>query len=454
MPTRTFGWISYDKRNKEQNQAVHRAMATMPVFAIAGRTTYPKGGKAFLWECWKDPRVLQATDGKVFPGDHQFTGSCFVPGTPVTLGDGTTRKNIEEVKAGETVLDGFGAPRKVIQPTSRSYTGDLIRVQASGQAGQGNVECTADHQFRTVHGVWAPASELESGRYHLIVNHQGADLSSPLSSRKVTDFKVYCLQVEEGESFLADGIAVHNCVGFGGNQAVFSISAVEVAHLNDPYQALIPFFGLNYGMSRHYMGDDSEGEGSTGTTFAQSVRDDGILPANTPGIDPYRWGDMIEWGSSVEMKWSSYRNFRDKTDLFAAAKKHLIKTIAPLKSSDDVRESLINGYSVTFCGDWGGRMECSTKGTPPVLWNEHVDTWPHQQSCHGWADHPELGEIFYIMNNWGLHAHGGPDPFGGPLGGYWISKKDVDYQCTNGECFAFSQFVGFPSPNWEVNWLI
>ncbi len=62
--------------------------------------------------------------------------------------------------------------------------------------------------------------------------------------------------------------------------------------------------------------------------------------------------------------------------------------------------------------------------------------------------HPQFGELFYLMNTWGVNAHG-RDPFGAPPGGVWITADDVDYICRD-EVYAFSQFQGFPAPRPDV----
>jgi hypothetical protein len=77
--------------------------------------------------------------------------------------------------------------------------------------------------------------------------------------------------------------------------------------------------------------------------------------------------------------------------------------------------------------------------------------WSHQMSIDAWLKHPKLGDLFWLMNQWGQDAHG-KDPFGGPPGGVWITAADVDFICRD-EVFAFSQFDGFPAPDWDVPWL-
>lgn len=240
------------------------------------------------------------------------------------------------------------------------------------------------------------------------------------------------------------------CVGAGGGNASFNVATADAIVRKEPERIHVPFWLLAYGRSRLYMGENSPGEGSLGGTFAQAVREDGILDAVQEGLPKFRNADGLEWGEPTEMSWSD-GDARQTLDLLDQSREHLIKTTAEIRTSDDWREALVNFYGVTLASNWGGRMQCVTRGTPPVLLNEHVDQWPHQMSSNAWFDHPTLGEIFYIPNQWGLKVHG-ICPTGAPPGGFWILKKDADWICRNGEVFAFSQYVGFPAQVVDLDW--
>lgn len=231
-----------------------------------------------------------------------------------------------------------------------------------------------------------------------------------------------------------------SCVGFGGGNTMSSMIFVAALMANKREEIFMPFWLLNYGMSRYYNGDRSEGEGSTGSAFAKSAKEDGIIKATESGLPSFTHTDGIVYGSSVEYRWSNGANIDQKW--LEMSRKHLVKTTAPCNSADDVRAAITNGYPCSAASDWGGDMQCQVK--EGVLLNRHSGSWNHQMSYHGYWNHPKLGEIFYEMNNWGLDAHG-TDPAGGARGGFWVKKSDVDYTCRNGEVYAFSQFEGFPA---------
>lgn len=263
-----------------------------------------------------------------------------------------------------------------------------------------------------------------------------------ITTETVKDYPVYCCEVEEDHSLLVQGISCFNCVGNGGGQAVWYLSAADVALRGDPEVATLPFYLLPYGRSRYYSGMRGRGEGSTGSGFAEAIRKDGVLPFNASGLPQPDMSDGISWGQSAEMAWSDGGAISD--DWLSKSRKYIVQTTAPVNNANDVKNALRNGYPCTIASDWGGMMSPQVTSNPGVLLNKRVTTWNHQMSVQGWWAHPELGDIFYILNSWGPKTHG-QDPAGGPPGGFWVLAKDIDYITGQGDSFAFSQWQGFPA---------
>ncbi len=233
-----------------------------------------------------------------------------------------------------------------------------------------------------------------------------------------------------------------SCVGCGGGNAIFTLACVEAITRGDAELALIPFWPLPYGRSRYYLGDRSPGEGSSGSTFAKAAKEDGVVEAKRTGLPPWEHSDGLVWGSRVEMSWSD-GDASQTMALLPESRKHPIKTTAACADANDVREAIVNGFPCTAASMYahdGGRVQ----GSPPILLARKSGSWSHQMSIQAWLKHPQFGELFYLMNQWGLDAHG-QDPFGGPPGGVWITASDVSWICRD-EVYAFSQFDGFPAP--------
>ena len=198
---------------------------------------------------------------------------------------------------------------------------------------------------------------------------------------------------------------------------------------------------LPYGKSRERDGLRGRGSGSFGDAFAKAAMEDGFLSAKQKGLPPFSTsgGEGITWGKEQELVWSDGARIPRKW--LDIARKFIIKSAAKVRNATEAREAIRNGYPLTIASDWGGMM------TPPVKegvrLNRRVTKWMHQMCVIGWWNHPVLGEIFYVLNSWGVNAHG--EPAGDePPGGFWVQASEIDYIARQGDTFAFSRFDGFP----------
>jgi hypothetical protein len=256
--------------------------------------------------------------------------------------------------------------------------------------------------------------------------------------------------VVEANGFEYPGVhqVTGSCVGAGGGNALMTLACVEAIRLGEPEQALIPFWLLPYGRSRFYCGMKTPGEGSLGSCFARAAKEDGVIPAKTAGLPSFDNSDGLVWGSRTEMSWSD-GDAKQTLDLLGESRKHLVQTVAQCANSEDVRKALFNGYPCTAASMYAHKP--SVTSDPPVLLGRRSGSWSHQMSILGCWNHPKLGWIFWLQNQWGdAHGH---DPAGGPIGGVWITADDVSWICRD-EVFAFSQFQGFPAPTPDrIPWL-
>lgn len=242
-----------------------------------------------------------------------------------------------------------------------------------------------------------------------------------------------------------------SCVGAGGGNMWSTLAFVDVLVRGDDEVPKVCFWLLPYGRSRYYLGDRSPGEGSTGSTFAKAAIEDGCVEFDRAGLPQPTKDDGWVWGRSAEMKFSDGDN-PDTMALLPESRKYLIKTAAKCRDHNDVREAIKNGYPCTVASMYahdGGRVQGT--GANACLLARRSGSWSHQMSILAWWKHPQFGEIFWLMNQWGLRAHG-ICPTGMPPGGVWITASDVDWICRD-EAYAFSGNNGFPAPPKPLEWI-
>jgi len=242
-----------------------------------------------------------------------------------------------------------------------------------------------------------------------------------------------------------------SCVGAGGGNAIFTLSAVEVILKNDPEQIILPFWLHTYGKSRELMGESSEGEGSLGSTFADAAKQFGCFSQKEPGLPPFENKDGLTWGDRVELKWSNGRAISQ--DFVTLGKKHLVKSTDPIRSSDDGVNAIKNLYPMTFACPWfmtpGSEKLQGSKD--PIMVGRLASDGGHQTTILGYYDHPEIGRHWLNVNQWGLKVYK-IDPKTGMGNACWMPDADFKKVVGNrdGECFAFSQYVGYPSQS--IDW--
>lgn len=241
-----------------------------------------------------------------------------------------------------------------------------------------------------------------------------------------------------------------SCVGAGGGNAVLTLMDVERVLGGKLADSPMVWWLYTYGESRELSGMRSRGDGSTGSGYAKAITTKGIFAADQPGLPAFEMRRGWYYLSpSIEREWSDGQQSPQKWDELAS--KHLVKTAANCPSAEDVATAIQNGYPCTVACMFGTSGQKRLGGDQPVMVSEWDGSWAHQQFIDAWWNHPTLGELFRIGNNWGPDAHS-PAVDGSPNGGYWVRKAVMQRMCQGREVFALSAFNGFPAR--ELDWAI
>lgn len=251
-----------------------------------------------------------------------------------------------------------------------------------------------------------------------------------------------------------------SCVKCGAfNAAVCTIAAQRVAGEN-PTKAFMPFLWHNYAMSRHYMGDDGEGEGSMGSTMAKSLHGDGIrdYPVDKSDALPDYRGDM-ESGFNIteqeEYDWSSIRN-KNVAKVLEVSKAHLFGVSTEANSPADVLALIQNGYGVTFaCNNYIGSANIKGSGENAVLLGRMDTRGGHQTAITAVWNHPQFGLLFLIQGSWPESIYP-RDPAGAPICAVWCLEKDLDsaMRTLDAEVYGIGSLSWFPSQPRILDWVM
>lgn len=166
--------------------------------------------------------------GWILPVGDQ--GGCVLPGSTIRMANGKM-KVVEDVIVGDVVLDADGRPARVNWCTSRTVDEELVgivvpsnetRADVLGamlQSGTINVSIDANTTLWLTpdHPVFVgksliPAGVLTVDDSVLMRNEQGENLSKIIAlKRKRYSGKVHNLIISRSETYIVNGICVHNC---------------------------------------------------------------------------------------------------------------------------------------------------------------------------------------------------------------------------------------------------
>lgn len=244
--------------------------------------------------------------------------------------------------------------------------------------------------------------------------------------------------------------ATGSCVGAGGGNALFTVMASEVIRLGDPELICVPGWLYTYGKSRQRAGMRGRGDGSMGSTWAEAIVKDGIVDATEQGMPEFENADGLEWSSSDEYRWSD--GAAAPAHIVEEAKKHIIKSAAPINSVEEMEAAIRNGYPLTWaCSRNVGSASIRGSKFPTVV-GTFNGRGGHQTSIQGLWEHPELGLMFKNQNNWPKSSYPQDPDKDATECANWHPADDFKayFRSGDAECYALSQFDGFPAQ--EISW--
>lgn len=236
--------------------------------------------------------------------------------------------------------------------------------------------------------------------------------------------------------------AIGDCVSFGLAGAINVLAATEI-HLNGDFES---WGGLTstediYGGSRVLIGNGSlgNGDGSIGAWAVKYACEYGTLVRKK-----YDNIDLSVYSGARAREWGRPRVGPPK-QLLTYAREHKIKTYSLVKTYEEVRDAIYNGYPVTIASNQGFSNVRDKEG-----FLKPQGSWPHQMFICAVDDEYKRPGVL-IMNSWGPNWVSGPKRLNQPDGSFWCDAEVLERNILRGQdSWAISGFQGYPSQ--KLDW--
>lgn len=422
MSSNLFGW-------QDRPKDVERVMQSIPIplFSYIYEPLKDSGkGKVILLY-----KFVEKLTGK-FPVFTQAIGDCFNGSALVMMSDGT-EKQIKDIVVGEKVITPFGNVKNVINTIKKPYDGNMIKIFSGfGRT----LECTPDHllmKYDSGNFEWVASDNITVNNTLSINRISNTEEVYDITYTNPESDYVYCLEIEDDHSFICNGYCVHNCVSMGTAQAVNLLKATEIV-LSGEFEEWIASTSTEdiYGGSRIQIGNGQlgYGDGSIGAYAAEYVNKYGTLIRKKYGDI-----DLTIYSGQRAREWGSPRKGTPEI-LLPYAKEHIVKTITQVRTYEEARDAICNGYPVTVCSNYGFSSTRDSDG-----FASSQGTWPHCM-VFGGADDGFKRPGLLCINSWGKW-NSGPTRHEQPEGSFWIDASICNRMLGANDSWAFSNFDGF-----------
>jgi len=237
--------------------------------------------------------------------------------------------------------------------------------------------------------------------------------------------------------FPVNNQTIGDCVSHGYAKCIEVLMAVEIVLRKDPeiWPGVLTATEWIYGTSRVIQGGGRLGnqDGSLGVWGQQAVKDNGTLLRKK-----YEGVDLTTYSGSKAKDWG-YRGLPHELENIADL--HPVKTTALVKTYNQARDAISNGYPVAVCSNRGFRSSRDAEG-----FASPSGSWAHCMAFVAVDDQFRRPGLL-CMNSWGETWISGPKRHEQPEGSFWVDADTVDQMLGEDDSYALSNFEGYPSRN-------
>jgi hypothetical protein len=175
------------------------------------------------------------------------------------------------------------------------------------------------------------------------------------------------------------------------------------------------------------------GQGMSCSRAATFVSQNGgvLVRQNYKGV-----ADFSKYNGNLGASWGA-RGLPDK--VIDVANDHQIKTVSLVRTVEEARDALANGYGLSVCSSYGFSNKRDSKGFAKAS-----GSWAHAMA---WIACDDTGSepAFLVQNSWGKWNDGGHPEWGKiPDGSFLIHADTAAGMLNQSGAYAVSNFDGFP----------
>jgi hypothetical protein len=171
---------------------------------------------------------------------------CGKAGTKIIMANGEPR-NIEDIKIGDMVLNHFGDKDIVISLFSRLYQEQIYKISVAPL--EKPIYITGEHPVLAIKKTkengpaWIKVADLSIGDFVSFPLLDSDPYRFPILDIEKEDYneKVYNFGVKNANSYLAEGMAVHNC---SVQEAICSVCGHKAVNIDQLCKHMKPGFGV------------------------------------------------------------------------------------------------------------------------------------------------------------------------------------------------------------------
>lgn len=232
---------------------------------------------------------------------------------------------------------------------------------------------------------------------------------------------------------------IGDCTGHAFGLGIDVLTAVRIAMHNRPERWVtkcateIIYAGARVEVGRRVI----KGDGASGICAGKFIKDWGVLLRQ-----PYLDG-KYDYTTYSGKKARTLGKAGVPDDLEPLCREHPVKTCSIVRTWEECRDAVANGYPVALCSNIGYCTRHSKKRDKEGFLHRARRPWYHAMVILG-VDDSSSRPGALIQNSWGKNWIGGPTRYEQPEGSFWAEPRDVERALRQGDSLALSGYVGYP----------